>query len=427
MPGSRQRQVLTLAVIALVAAMAGAGVTTAVIRGTSAASSTGLASGGSNSAGSPSGTGPSGGKAGPGGGTEPGEGTGPFNGSGPFGGTLPGQGDQPGAGSGTGSPGQHSTAPGSPAGAAAIARKVDPGLVDINTTLSYQGLQGAGTGMVLTPSGEILTNNHVIEGETKISVTDIGNGKTYGATVVGYDRSRDVAILQLTGASGLTTVTTGDSSTVHTGDGVVAIGNAGGAGGTPSWAGGSVTGLNRTITATDAASGTSERLHGLIETNAGIISGDSGGPLVDSAGRVIGMDTAASQSFRFSSGTNQGYAIPVNEALSIAKQIEAGRSSSTVHIGPTAFLGAGVQSVAAGSGSAGAQIVSVVPGGAAAQAGLGPGDTITSFAGDSVTSPTALIAVLLREHPGASVQVHYLDSAGRGHTVTVHLASGPPQ
>ena len=154
-----------------------------------------------------------------------------------------------------------------------IASKVDPGLVDVKATLGDQDATSLGTGIVLTSNGEILTNNHVINGATAVSVTDIGNGKTYKATVVGYDESHDIAVLQLSGASGLTTATTGDSSTVGVGNSVVALGNAGGVGGTPSVAAGSVTALNQSITASDESSSSSEQLKGLIETNAGIQAG----------------------------------------------------------------------------------------------------------------------------------------------------------
>ena len=182
-----------------------------------------------------------------------------------------------------------------------IASRVDPGLVDVTSTLGYEGATAMGTGIVLTSNGEILTNNHVVNGATSVSVRDIGNNKTYKATVVGYDESHDVAVLQLSGASGLTTATTGNSSTVKVGDNVVGLGNAGGAGGTPSVAPGTVTALNQSITASDEGSGSSEQLSGLIESNANIQPGDSGGPLVNSYGQIIGMDTAAS-----SSGTQTG-------------------------------------------------------------------------------------------------------------------------
>src|ERR1700759_1077748 len=177
---------------------------------------------------------------------------------------------------------------------AQIASKVDPGLVDVISTLGDQSATAEGTGMVLTPTGEILTNNHVIDGATSIKVADIGNGKTYTATVVGYDATKDIAVLQLQNASGLQTAPLGDSSSVTVGSKVTALGNAGGKGGTPSVATGTVTALGQSITASDEASSNSEQLSGLIESNAPIQAGDSGGPLVNSGGQVIGMDTAAS-------------------------------------------------------------------------------------------------------------------------------------
>ena len=276
------------------------------------------------------------------------------SGSGSSGGSSSGSGFPFGGGSssgnsssGSGSTGNTSTGAGAPSDISAIATKVDPALVDINTNLSYEDEQAAGTGMVLTSDGEILTNNHVIDGATSISVTDVGNGKTYTGKVVGYDRTGDVAVVQLTGASGLQTVSTTTSSSV--GEAVVGVGNAGGTGGTPSTAGGSVVALNQSITASDDSGGNSENLNGLIETNAGIEPGDSGGALVNSSSQVIGMDTAASSGSSFQDSGTQAYAIPIATALSIAKQIEAGNSSSTIHIGATGFLGVSVQASDAGS------------------------------------------------------------------------------
>jgi S1-C subfamily serine protease len=167
-------------------------------------------------------------------------------------------------------------------------------LVDINTNLSYEGASAAGTGIVLSATGEVLTNNHVIDGATSISVTDIGNGKTYNAHVVGYNRTSDVAVVQMEQASGLSVASTSTTPAV-VGQSVVALGNAGGAGGQPSVAGGSITALNQAITASDGGSGgNSENLTGLIETNANIQPGDSGGALSDVKGHVIGINTAAS-------------------------------------------------------------------------------------------------------------------------------------
>jgi len=281
-----------------------------------------------------------------------------------------------------------------------------------------------------------------VEGATKISVTDIGNNKTYDATVLGYSRSQDVALIQLTDASGLQTVNLGNSSKINVGEGVVAIGNANGAGGTPSYAAGSVTATNESITASDEISGTSEQLSGLVETNADVIAGDSGGSLVNSSGQVIGMDTAGSSGFQFQSSSTQSYAIPINEALNTAKQIKAGTSSSTVHIGSTAFLGVLVGSPDSGSSGSGgffgngntcdssvtgACIQDVVAGDPAAQAGLTTGDTITSIDGHSVTSDDSLTNALLAERPGASVSISYVDTSGQQQTTTATLGSGPPQ
>jgi len=318
-----------------------------------------------------------------------------------------------------------------------IAARVDPGLVDVVSTDGYQQAAAAGTGIVLTSNGEILTNNHVIEGATAIKVTDVGNGRTYTATVVGYDASHDVAVLQLQGASGLTVASLGDSGSVRVGDNVVALGNAGGKGGTPSVAAGTVTALGQSITASDSGSGVSEQLTGLIETNAGIQPGDSGGSLVNAYGQVIGMDTAASSTYQFqsqSSSGEQAYAIPINEAVSIANQIKAGTTSADVHIGATAFLGIQTQPASSGFGGSGfgsgtsgsgVTISGAISGSPAASAGLTAGDEITSLGGQQVASAEDVAHVLVSYHPGDSISVTWLDQSGQSHTATLTLTSGP--
>jgi S1-C subfamily serine protease len=337
-----------------------------------------------------------------------------------------------------------------------IASRVDPALVDIVATDGDQQATSAGTGIVLTSNGEVLTNNHVINGATSLKVTDVGNGKTYTATVVGYDASHDVAVIQLQNASGLTVASLGDSSAVKTGDNVVALGNAGGKGGTPSVAAGGVTALNQSITASDDLSGSSEQLTGLIETNADIQPGDSGGSLVNAYGQVIGMDTAASSSgSQFQSQSQSGqtpeqaYAIPINDAVSIAKQIEAGDASSTVHIGATAFLGVEIQpaSQSADNGSggfggfggfggqnsdggsnnsgSGVAVAGTLSGSPAAQAGLTQGDEITAVGGQSVSTPEDISHALVKYHPGDSISLSWLDQYGQSHTATVTLTNGP--
>lgn len=331
------------------------------------------------------------------------------------------------------SAGTSSQGSGAPSNVSAIAAAVNPGLVDISSTFGYEGASGAGTGIVLTSTGEILTNNHVIDGATSISVTDVGNGKTYNATVVGYDKTQDIAVLQLQGASGLKTAKIGDSSSATVGEAVVAIGNAGGTGGTPSAAGGSIIAQNQHITASDELGGASEQLTGLIEVNADVQPGDSGGSLVNSAGQVIGIDTAASGTngdpFALdASGNlgNQGFAIPINEALTIARQMVAGKASATVHIGGTAFLGVLLASDPfGGSGASGAAISAVIDGGTAAKAGLAGGDVITSLGGHTVDSATTLSTLMAGYHPGTKVELGWTDVNGQSHTATVALGSGP--
>jgi S1-C subfamily serine protease len=309
---------------------------------------------------------------------------------------------------------------GSPATTSIVAT-VDPAVVDVTSTLSYQNATAAGTGIVLTSSGEILTNNHVVDGATSISVTDVGNGRTYSASVVGYDATDDLAVLQLNGASGLKTATIGNSSKLSIGDAVVAIGNAGGVGGTPSVSSGSVTALNQSITASDGNGSGVEQLTGLIQTDAQLAAGDSGGPLVNSAGQVVGIDTAGSNTFRFQSGASTGFAIPINKAMSIASQIKAGKSSATVHVGATGFLGVEVSPVS----TSGAAVAGVLPGSPAATAGISANDVITSLAGQTVSSPTNLTTILQEHHPGDKVSIGWTDQSGQQHTATVQLVKGP--
>jgi len=298
---------------------------------------------------------------------------------------------------------------------------VGNGMVVIETNLAYQDARAAGTGMVLTPSGEVLTNNHVIRNATDIRIVLPGTGRSYKATVVGYDAADDVAVLQASNAAHLKTISLGDSSSVSSGDSVLAIGNAGGTGHFTN-ASGTITNTNQAITVSDDQGG-SEHLSGLLETSAGIRPGDSGGPLFNSSHQVIGMDTAASTSD--SGQTAAGYAIPIDKALAIAKQIDEANGSSGVHLGTTAFLGVEVTDDA--YGGSGAEISSVVTGGPAAAAGLEPGDVITGFAGRSIESSADLSAAVANEKSGDSVSVTFYDQDGQTQTTNLTLASGPPR
>jgi S1-C subfamily serine protease len=336
-------------------------------------------------------------------------------------------------GSGTPSGGS-SSAPS--AAAASVARKIDPGLVDVDTETADG--PAAGTGMVVTSNGEVLTNNHVINGASSVTATDLGNGRTYTARVIGYDRMHDVALIQLEGASGLATVPFGDSSSVRVGADVLTFGNAGGVGGTPSVAGGSVIGLGFSIKATDPATpGDYERLKGLIKIDGDIQPGDSGGPLT-TGGKVVGMDTAASVGFSFQTASGAGFAIPINQALSIARQIAAGQSTSTIHIGETAIIGVYVASnssgnlsyegCAASEASESGVLIAQAPisGSPAASTGIAQCDLITAVNGTKVSSPAALLNVMETHHPGDSVSLSWLDTSNQSHTVMIRLGTGTP-
>jgi S1-C subfamily serine protease len=301
-----------------------------------------------------------------------------------------------------------------PRDAATAAAQVGPQIVDIDAKLGFQSAIGAGTGIVIDPS-VVLTNNHVVAGATDLTARSIANGQVYPASVIGFDRQHDIAVLQLAGG-GLPTANIGNSDSVTVGEPVVSLGNAGGAGGAPSVEPGRIAALNQTVSANDSLTGSTETLNGLIQVDANIRPGDSGGPTVNGANQVIGMNTAASQNYHL--GRGQGFAIPINEAMAIAGQIRSGASSATVHIGPTAFLGVGVNDAPGGRG---AIVRQVIPGGPAAGAGLNPGDVINSINGQPVNSATALTNILDQHHPGDSVSVGLQD---RGTNVT--LADGPP-
>jgi S1-C subfamily serine protease len=358
---------------------------------------------------------------------------------------------------------------GSRAGAQSVVSKVEPGVVIINSTIQYQSEIGAGTGMVINSDGLVLTNNHVIEDSTKLTATVPATGKTYQATVVGYDVTGDVALIKLQGASGLTTVPIGNSSTVKTGAPVVALGNAEG-GGTIVPAAGSITGVNQTITASDEGGTVStETLHGMLQTDADIVSGDSGGPLSTTSGQVIGMDTAGQSVSMGEQATPTGFAIPINTALSVASQIAAGKANSTISIGYPPFIGIyytkdsnsnprqQAQDEEQGQGgqfggfgglgqqnscvtgnadlqvpsqiapvSSGALVDGVICGSPAANAGMTSGSVITAVNGTTVSTPDQLAGTLAPFRPGDTVTITWANLNGQSTTSTLHLAAGPP-
>src|SRR5262245_31706159 len=383
-------------------------------------------------------------------------------------------------GGGTGNPGGF---PGIPSGGNAsnhnvnspdernVVSAVRPGLVEISSDLAYQASQAAATGMVISKDGLVLTNNHVITDTTRLYGTLVASGKKYKAEWLGYDSSDDVAVIKLVGAHNLRTVPLGNSKTVKPGDKVIAIGNAYGTGRFPAVVG-KITGTDRTITASDSGAATKETLHGMLQTNAGIVQGDSGGPLASMSGKVIAMNTAAATGSFGDSTQNVGFAIPINKALDIARQIIKGQSSPDIQIGSTGFLGvlvpAGDASMETNpvqqrqrqlkqdQGASGFPVqpsppvclqsqegagvpthVAPVPSGAliigelcgtpADKYGIVAGDVITSVGGHKVASPKQLTSVMLKFKPGQSVKVTWSDVHGASHTRSLPLVQAPPR
>lgn len=291
------------------------------------------------------------------------------------------------------------------------------GVVTIVSMLRYESAESAGTGMVLTSSGEILTNNHVVRGATQITVTIASTGREYRADVVGTDPTDDVAVLQLRNASGLQTANIGDSSDVSTGDDIVGVGNAGGTG-TLRASAGTVTALNQSITARDETGQNAEKLTGLIKVHAAIVSGDSGGPLYDASGEIVGMDTAASTTQLVD---HTAYAIPINSAVKLADKIESGVETNKIHIGLPAFLGVSVHT----ANGRGALVEGLLPGGPAASAGITRGSIVTAVNGKTVTSPDTLKSLLQAYNPGEETTVTWTTPSGSSKSVTVKLGTGP--
>jgi len=339
----------------------------------------------------------------------------------------------------------------------AVYGMVEPGVVDVTASLRYLQETAKGTGFVIdAAAGLVLTNNHVINGATSVTVTPVTSGRSYPARVLGYDRAHDVALLQLRGATGLRAVSIGRSAQVRMGTQVLALGNEAGQGGSPTVAPGVISGLDRTIVARDQSSGLTETLHGMMQTSANIRPGDSGGPLADAAGRVIGINTAAGGSTVYS-----GYAIPIDQVLPIARQITAGRPGGQVQIGLPAFLGvlmpdstsaspqrqAGQELRQAGEADGGASgctdgatttapasvapawsgalVNGVLCGTPAVAAGLSAGDVITALGGQPVTSPRSLSTLISHYRPGRRTALAWVSPDGRLHTAVVRLSAGP--
>jgi S1-C subfamily serine protease len=348
-------------------------------------------------------------------------------------------------------------APGEPLSDAAIRARIEPSVVDVTATLTYDDETASGTGFVVDAGGGlILTNNHVIRDATAVTVTVPSTGQAYPAQIVGVDVTADIAVLRIGGAARLPSAPLGDSDLVRTGLRVLSFGNQAGAGGAPAVAAGVISSTGRTIQADDGASGFSETLHGMLATTARIEPGDSGGPLAGSAGTVVGVDTAA--------GTGDaatGYAIPINTALAAERQITAGHRGPGITLGTKGFLGVVVGPGGAGSSRAqkpaaertvaartptapclpttgairapaqraraasGTLVFGVLCDAGAATAGMAPGDVITAAGGQPAASPAALSAIVAGSRPGTKLAVTWMSTSGAVRTALVQVSTAP--
>ena len=337
---------------------------------------------------------------------------------------------------------------------------VSPSVVDITATLGYDDETASGTGFFVDPRGGlVLTNNHVIRDATSVTIAIPQTRQTFQAQIVGADTSADIAVLRIAPLAGASSAPIGDSATVAVGSTVVAIGNRAGAGGPPVLAPGVISATGRTIQAADGASGFTETLHNMLQTTAKIQPGDSGGPLADSAGVVIGVDTAAG-----TGGAESGYAIPINTAMNAERQIVSGHPAPGIVLGVGGFLGVIVPSTStvspraqaaeerslgadpagspsqigclpteAGAGvpasvapvDSGALVDGVLCGTAADAAGITAGDVIITADGHAVSSPDALTAIVDACRPGSVVTVTWVSPSDATRTSRVRLDAAP--
>lgn len=342
----------------------------------------------------------------------------------------------------------------------AIYARVEPSVVDVTATLRYDDETASGTGFFVdSRDGLVLTNNHVIRDATSVTVTIPATNQTYQAQIVGADLPSDIAVLRITPVTGTVSAPIGDSAAVAVGSTVVAIGNRAGAGGAPAHAAGVISAVGATIQAADGSSGFTETLHGMLQTTARIAPGDSGGPLANTAGAVIGVDTAAG-----TGGDEAGYAIPINAAMAAERQIALGHAAPGITLGVGGFLGVIIPSTTAPSpraqaaaerslgtdtaGSApqigclpteagagvpdsvapvnsGALVDGVLCGTGAEAAGISAGDVIITADGRAVSSPDGLTSIVSACRPGSMVEITWVSPAGATRASRVRLDSAP--
>jgi S1-C subfamily serine protease len=311
-----------------------------------------------------------------------------------------------------------------------LVKDVEPAVVSID--VKSEGSEDQGTGMIITSNGEVVTNNHVIELFTEdgnvgtITVTEYGQTKALATTLIGYDATKDVALLKINSASNLPTVTFGNSTKAEVGDAVVAIGNALGlAAGTPTVTQGIVSALGRSVTA--GGEGTlEENLTNLIQTDAAINPGNSGGPLIDTAGQVIGMNTAvAGTTEDGSTSQNIGFAIPIADVEALIPELQKGGSAAS----GGGYLGVDITTLTSSlrkqygfTPTKGAVVLDVIAKSPAAQAGLAQGDVIVDIDFTPITSAETLQTIVQKDHAGQKIDVTYYQGGSKKST-TVTLGN----
>ncbi|MGC0366958.1 S1-C subfamily serine protease [Rhodococcus sp. 27YEA15] len=305
-----------------------------------------------------------------------------------------------------------------------ITARVIPTVVTITATAGFTTT--AGTGIVLSPDGVVLTNHHVISGASDISAVNLSNGLIYDVDVLGYDSVHDLAVLRLGGASDLPVAVVGTSATLRRGDTVTAIGNAEG-GGVAVPAPGTVTNLGVTVDTRNSTTGSRNQLKGMVEVDADIRPGDSGGPLVNSVAEVVGVNSAgnAVSERTDTSPAPQSYAIPIDDAMTVVDQVLGGQSTETVRVGPTPVLGVAVKDHR--NPPTGAEVVAVNYDSPAEHLGLTKGSVITSFAANPVASSADLTRVMSTHRPGDRIDVNWLDADGVARSGSLILVPGPPR
>ncbi|WP_067861585.1 S1C family serine protease [Nocardia shimofusensis] len=336
--------------------------------------------------------------------------------------------------------------PAPPLDQAEVAAALSPAMVHITTRTRAFGQGTAGSGIVLTADGQVLTSHHVIKGAEEVGVVSVATGEEFEATVLGYDSTADIALLALVGAKNLPTARLGSSSGLRVRDEVLALGNAGGAGGTPTATPGRITALNSTIVALNAADFSRKALRGMVEIEAPVSSGQSGGALADRQATVVGVVTASSGETRPESepaapastesqrpipspsraraepARAGGYAVPIDTAMKVVEQIRSGIPSDSVHIGQTATLGVLISDAR----PSGARVDVALYGMPAYGAGIRDGETIVSLDGRAIGTSRALRAAIDKRRPRETVRIGVVGANGIERVVSVELGLGTP-